>query len=73
MRKTGEDIKRKQNTIQALNNENNVKKLEKEVRMNLPTTVLFNNFLKIHFSKKFHTFLMALLLPVMCVIFLPFQ
>lgn len=52
MRKTGEDIKRKQNTIQALNNENNVKKLEKEVRMNLPTTVLFNNFLKIHFIIK---------------------
>lgn len=38
--------------IQALNNENDVRKLEKEVRMNLPTTVLFNNFLKIHFIIK---------------------
>ena len=30
MRKTGEDIKRKQKMIQALNNENDIKKLEKE-------------------------------------------
>lgn len=36
---------------QVLNNEKNVKKLEKEVRMNLPTIiVLVNSFLKIIFS-----------------------
>jgi len=38
--------------IQALNNENNVKKIEKEVRMNLSTIILFNNFLTIYFFIK---------------------
>lgn len=31
------------------------------------------NYLQIHFSEKFHTFHMALFLPVRYVIFLPFQ
>lgn len=55
MRKTGKGIKRRQNKMQALNNEKNVKKLEERgVRMNLPTTIfLLNSFLKIHF---FHNF-----------------